>query len=58
MQYPGFPIPANEEERQRVLERYGILDSEEDESLQRIVRLAARILQTPVAIISLVDNGF
>lgn len=49
-------MPAEEEERQRTLERYGVLDSEKDENLQRIVRLAARILQTQVAIISLVDK--
>lgn len=54
---PGrIPIPADELNRQRALERYGVLDTPEDEHFQRIVRLAARVMETPTALISLVDG--
>jgi diguanylate cyclase (GGDEF)-like protein len=56
MPYPDSPIPGDEEERQRALERYGVLDTAGDEHLQRLVRLAARVMETPTALISLVDD--
>jgi diguanylate cyclase (GGDEF)-like protein len=56
MPYPDSPIPGDEQERQRALERYGVLDSETDDHLQRLVRLVARVMETPTALISLVDG--
>ncbi|MFY8147709.1 MAG: GGDEF domain-containing protein [Prochlorococcaceae cyanobacterium] len=56
MPYPDYPLPADELQRQRNLERFGLLDTAEDEHFHRIVRLAARVLETPIALISLVDG--
>ncbi len=56
MAYPDIPIPADEPERQRALERYGVLDTDADDHLQRLVRLAARVMETPTALVSLVDG--
>jgi diguanylate cyclase (GGDEF)-like protein len=52
----AVPMPADELGRQRALERYGVLDSPTDENFQRIVRLTARVMETPTALISLVDG--
>ena len=57
MVYPDIPMPIDEQGCQRNLERYGVLDAGEDEHLQRLVRLAARVMETPTALISLVDNN-
>ncbi len=43
-------------ERLRTLERSGLLDHPEDPALQRLVRLTATVMETPVALISLVDH--
>lgn len=51
---PPFPLPADEEQRVRELERYGIIGSESDEHFDRLVTLASSILDTPMAAISLV----
>lgn len=56
MPYPDYPLPADELQRQRNLERFGLLDTAEDEHFHRIVRLAARVLETPIALISLVEG--
>ncbi|MFZ9951290.1 MAG: GGDEF domain-containing protein [Vulcanococcus sp.] len=56
MVYPDYPLPADELQRQRNLERFGVLDTAEDEHFHRIVRLAARVLETPIALISLVEG--
>ncbi len=53
--YPDYPIPCDEEQRLRDLERYGIIGTPSDEHLERLVQLAASIFQTPIAVISLVD---
>jgi PAS domain S-box-containing protein len=42
--------------RQAALERYGILDSPEDAACDRITELAARLFETPIAVLSLVDR--
>lgn len=49
-------IPANDEARLDALKRYDILDTPQDGAFDRITALAARILGTPIAIISLVDR--
>ncbi len=56
MAYPNPPIPPHELGRQRDLEAYGVLDTPEDEHFVRLVRLAARVLAAPSALISLVDG--
>ena len=47
---------VSEEERLRVLHAYGLLDGPGNAQLDRIVALAAEILGTPIALISLVDR--
>ena len=51
------PIPANEAERLAALRRYAILDTEPEESFDRIVRLASRHFNVPIALVSLVDEN-
>lgn len=46
----------HELERLRTLERSGLLDQPEDPALQRLVRLTATVMETPIALISLVDH--
>lgn len=50
------PLPREEEARLRDLESYELLDTESDESFDRIVRLASAAAEAPVALISLVDR--
>ena len=50
------PLPANEYARLLDLARYEILDTPEEEAYDRITRLAARLLNTPVAFINFVDQ--
>lgn len=56
MPYPDYPILPNEVQRQRDLERQGVLDHPEDEHFTRLVQLASTVLETPIALISLVDR--
>lgn len=49
------PVPADEEQRLRELERYGVIGTASDQHFDRIVTLASAILGTPMAAISLVD---
>ncbi|MEB3199017.1 MAG: sensor domain-containing diguanylate cyclase [Synechococcaceae cyanobacterium] len=55
MAYPDYPIPVDEEQRLRDLERYGIIGLASDQHFERIVNLAASIFHTPIAVISLVE---
>ncbi|ACL23709.1 sensor domain-containing diguanylate cyclase [Chloroflexus aggregans] len=50
------PIPANETERLRELESYHILDTLPEQFYEDIVRLAAYICQTPMALVNLIDR--
>ncbi len=52
----AYPVPLDESARLRRLHALGLLDSDPTETYGRVVRLAARILRTPVAAISLVDD--
>ncbi|MCT0208109.1 sensor domain-containing diguanylate cyclase [Synechococcus sp. CS-1332] len=53
--YPAYPVPADEDQRLRDLERYGILEADSDEHFDRILDLTAAIFQTPIVAISLVE---
>ncbi len=53
--YPAYPVPADEDQRLRELERYGILEADSDEHFDRILDLTAAIFQTPIVALSLVE---
>lgn len=50
------PLPPNENERLAVLWRYAILDTPNDPAFDRITALAARLLNAPIAQVTLVDE--
>jgi phosphoribosyl 1,2-cyclic phosphodiesterase/DNA-binding response OmpR family regulator len=50
------PVPADEAARLRALHDAGILDSPAEERFDRITRLARRVFDVPIALISLVDT--
>jgi GAF domain-containing protein len=49
-------LPANEEQRQRAVERSGVLRRRKDVGLQRVADEAAKFFDTPIAAISIVDR--
>ncbi|KEF43407.1 MAG: histidine kinase [Cyanobium sp. CACIAM 14] len=53
--YPDFPVPTDEEQRLRDLERYGVVGADSDEHFERILELAGAIFHTPIVAISLVE---
>jgi len=50
------PFPGDDQARVREIERYAILDTDEDEAFTRITRLASELLGVPIALITLVDE--
>lgn len=54
MDVQPFPIPENEDERLCALAEYNILDTSPTEGFDRLTRLAARIFNVPIVLISLV----
>ncbi|MFS8807781.1 response regulator, partial [Synechococcus sp. R6-10] len=50
------PLPPNEEQRLAALRQYQILDTAPENSFDELVRLAAHICGTPIALVSLVDE--
>lgn len=52
----SYPVPADELQRLRELERYGVIDSPSDEHFERIVELASLIFSVPITAISLVEQ--
>jgi hypothetical protein len=50
------PLPANEKDRVRTLQLYKVLDTGAEKTLDDLTRLAASICETPIALISLVDE--
>jgi len=53
--YEFADIDRDEFDRLRAVRRYGILDSPAEEMFDRICSLTARLLQTPIAFIGIVD---
>jgi phosphoribosyl 1,2-cyclic phosphodiesterase/DNA-binding response OmpR family regulator len=49
------PLPFDEPERLRALRDAGVLDSPAEERFDRITRLARRVFDVPIALVSLVD---
>lgn len=49
--------PVDEDTRLEALAEYGWLDTPAEEALDRVTRLAARIFDTPTALVSLVDRN-
>ena len=52
-----YPLPSNEKARLRSLYSYEVLDTEPEPTFDGIARLAAQLCGTPIALISLVDEG-
>jgi PAS domain S-box-containing protein len=50
------PLPTNEEPRLEALRKLDILDSEPEQAFDDLTRLAARVCETPIAMLSLVDK--
>jgi GAF domain-containing protein len=49
------PLPPDEADRLRALQRYGVLDTPAEEAFDELVHLAASICGVPTALVSLVD---
>lgn len=50
------PLPVDEDERLAALHQYQILDTAPESTLDNLTHLAAQLCQTPIALISLVDE--
>ena len=53
---PPFPVPANEAQRLKALYSYSVLDSLPEAVFDDVVGLASAICETPIALISLLDE--
>lgn len=56
-QSPAGGLASDEADRLAALARYDVLDTPPEPALDRLVRLAALLLDVPIALISLVDAG-
>lgn len=52
----NFPVPLDEEDRLRVLQSYGILDTPADKSFDTISAFAKRLFDVPIVLVSLIDR--
>ncbi|OBS10563.1 PAS domain S-box protein [Acidihalobacter prosperus] len=50
------PMPTNEADRLEALRRYAVLDTPPESDLDEIAALASEVCETPIALISLVDE--
>ncbi len=53
---PGAPIPADEAQRLAALRRLEVLDTPAEERFDRLTRLARKLFDVPIALVSLVDG--
>lgn len=53
---PPAPLPENEEQRLRSLRALNILDTHPEERFDRLTRVARRLFDAPIALMSLVDE--
>jgi two-component system cell cycle sensor histidine kinase/response regulator CckA len=53
---PSAPLPALEAQRLAALYGYGVLDTPPEPAFDELVKLAARICDTPISLVSLVDQ--
>ncbi len=53
--FPDYPVPVDELQRLRSLERHDLLDHRKDPHLDRLLELATELLDTPIGLISLID---
>ncbi|MBI3244295.1 MAG: PAS domain S-box protein [Chloroflexi bacterium] len=51
------PLPANEPERLAALRRYNLLDTPPEEAFDDLTLLAAKICETPIALVTLIDEN-
>lgn len=54
---PAAQEPADELERQKALESYALIGTQAEPVFETIIRLAAELCETPMAMISLIDRG-
>jgi diguanylate cyclase (GGDEF)-like protein len=52
----GAAVPENEHARLRSLRALGILDTDPEERFDRLTRVARRVFEVPIALLSLVDD--
>ena len=52
---PPFPLPADETERLAALNRYAILDTAPEESIDAVARAAALLFDAPVSAVAFID---
>ena len=50
-------IPSNEAARQKMLNSLDVLDSQAEERFDSLTRMAKRLLDVPIALVSLVDEN-
>ncbi|AME25500.1 GAF domain-containing protein [Caballeronia sordidicola] len=52
----GYPVPPDENERLKALNRTGLVDTPLEPAFDKIVQMAANVLQTPVCLMSLLTH--
>jgi signal transduction histidine kinase len=52
----SFPIPQNEAQRLASVLSYDILDTEEEEELNKLTELAANLFEMPISLITIIDK--